>query len=269
MSIETHSRSAQPANDSDPSHRNRTRRAMIGSTAAAAVAAIGLVIFNSGESKATSDGPYVEPINPDKVSAGPANPGKDENKQPEVQAPASNFEPPELEYYFTENLSAEEARQPAVLSAEQITSWNSGDSAAHNKIVDVAGAQRLETALNDLYWAAKAGEEADISYISSDPMVANYLKANVIPDFIADNIPDSEYPFIYVLRAVETEVNPSGNFATSDLPSFSPNNPMQLTLLRPTMSDKNGELQDNRKVFDFTKVEWAVNGGILELTTQQ
>lgn len=179
--------------------RKRNRIALsVGAVAGvvlSAGAALGIHSFNSTKNELLGDLPDTNPN-----ASGPVTPGEDTGEQAPIAPTGPTLETPEYEY---PEMTYAEAWKPAQLTTEQMNAWNSGDQKAMSDVFSQVMIPRIDYALYDI---SRAGEGADISFVSTDPAVAEKLA--VIVDVFDTNVP-GQTPFAF--NVCRTDIDYSGS----------------------------------------------------------
>lgn len=124
----------------------------------------------------------------DQNTSAPQAPGASESVDSEPTPSYTDLEPPLFQY---PELSYEDARQPGTLTAEQASSWNSGDHEAKQQIASDVLAMRTSYAIHDLYRTKETGESLDLSYITDDPLVIEKLASTI------DELPSDDLTYMF------------------------------------------------------------------------
>jgi hypothetical protein len=124
-----------------------------------------------------------------KIGAAIANSGGDSRKAepqpPTASAPANLNFTPSVDYYMdTGDPSYPEVKQPLHLTADQISSWNSGDISTQNDVAYETIAPRLQAAIQEAYDGTQQGADVDLSWLSTDSTVQSEVM-RIVNDFMS------------------------------------------------------------------------------------
>lgn len=102
-------------------------------------------------------------LNPDKSTSGPAVAGE------WSPSPEANYTPSDqVPFLLDSDPSLDVIKDPAILSEEQVSAWQSGDAKVQSDIASNVIAPRISYAVHELYDAKMQDQVADVSWLTTD-----------------------------------------------------------------------------------------------------
>ncbi len=187
--------------------------------------------------------------------------------------PGFDYTPSEqTPYLYDTDPSLEEIKGPAVLTADQLTSWLSGDATAQNNVAANVIAPRISVAVHELYDAKKQGQHADVSWLTTDAATLEELDG--VADYFIDtsNKIDPEtvdwFGFDLCRSDKQAQLDPvldrchQNNMPENAFLDLSEGNPMQIVVTRET-SANDDSVVENAAYFEFDNSTVRLEGDVL------